>query len=66
MAKSKQIEWRKITPHPVILTFGPEDYLNLRAIRSVREQLRAADPNLEVHEIEASDYYGGQLADRNC
>lgn len=63
MAKAKQIEWRKISPHPVVLSFGPEDYLISRTIRAVREQLRAADPNLEVHEIEASDYYAGQLAD---
>jgi len=63
VAKAKQIEWRKISPHPVVLSFGPEDYLISRTIRSVREQLRAADPNLEVHEIEASDYYAGQLAD---
>lgn len=63
MAKSKQIDWRKITPHPVILAFGPEEYLTLRAIRSVREQLRKSDPSLEIHEIEAGDYYSGQLAD---
>ena len=63
MAKAKQIEWRKISPHPVILASGSEDYLTLRTIRAVREQLRAADPSLEIHEIDASDYSAGQLLD---
>lgn len=63
MSKAKQIDWRKITPHPVILASGSEDYLTLRTIRSVREQLRAADPSLEITEVEASNYVGGQLLD---
>ena len=63
MSKAKQVEWRKITPHPVILATGSEDYLTLRTIRSVREQLRNADPALEITELDASSYVGGQLLD---
>lgn len=63
MAKAKQIEWRKITPHSVVLATGSEDYLTQRTIRSIRDQLRAQDPALEIHEIEANDYSSGQLND---
>ena len=63
MAKAKQIEWRKITPFAVVLATGSEEYLTLRTIRSIRDQLRTQDPQLEIHEINASDYVGGQLLD---
>ena len=63
MAKAKQVDWRKVTPFPIVLAFGAEDYLVNRTVRSVRDQLKAISPELEVHEIEASDYSAGQLID---
>ena len=63
MTKAKLVEWRKVAPSPVVLAFGPEDYLVSRVIRSIREQLRLVDSSLEVTELDASDYTGGQLAD---
>jgi len=63
MAKAKQVDWRKVTPSPIVLAFGAEDYLVNRTIRSVRDQLKILNPELEVREIEASDYSSGQLID---
>ncbi|MFY7819308.1 MAG: DNA polymerase III subunit delta [Rhodoluna sp.] len=63
MSKAKQVDWRKAAPAPVVLTFGKEDYLSSRAVRSIREQLKQVHPELEVHELEAADYRAGQLLD---
>lgn len=63
MSKAKQVDWRKVEPGPVVLAFGPEDYLVSRVVRSVREQLRLIDSSLEVTELDAAEYIGGQLAD---
>lgn len=63
MSKAKIADWRKVAPAPIVLAFGPEDYLVSRVIRSIREQLRLQDPDLEVTELDAADYQGGQLQD---
>lgn len=63
MSKAKVADWRKVAPSPIVLAFGPEEYLVSRVVRSIREQLRLADPDLEVTDIEAADYTGGQLMD---
>ena len=61
MNKAKQLEWRKAAPHPIVFVSGGEEYLAGRAIRSIREQLRAQDQSLEIHEIDAADYSTGTL-----
>jgi DNA polymerase-3 subunit delta len=63
MAKAKQVEYRKVAPWPIVLAFGAEDYLVNRTVRSIRDQLKALNAELEVHEIDASDYGSGQLID---
>ncbi len=63
MSKAKVADWRKVTPAPVLLVFGPEEYLVSRVLRSIREQLRLGNPDLEITDIEAADYSGGQLQD---
>lgn len=63
MSKAKAADWRKVTPSPVVLVFGPEEYLASRVIRSIREQLKLANSDLEVSDIEAAEYTGGQLMD---
>jgi DNA polymerase-3 subunit delta len=55
------MDWRKVSPHPVVFVSGPEEYLAGRAIRSLREQLKALDESLEIHIIDAADYQSGQL-----
>lgn len=61
VAAAKKTEWRKITPSPVILVFGPEEYFASSAIRRVRDQLRKSSPDLELHEVEANDYGSNQI-----
>ena len=58
---AKKVEWRKVTPSPVILVFGPEDYFASSAIRRVRDSLRKSSPDLELHEVEANDYGSNQI-----
>lgn len=62
MAKAKQVDFRKATAAPIVLAFGPEDYLVGRTISAIKEQLRSADSSLEVIELEAGDYAAGQLS----
>lgn len=55
------LAWHAIRPAPVILVSGPEEFLADRAIRALRDLLRAEDPSLEVHDIEADQYGPGEL-----
>jgi DNA polymerase-3 subunit delta len=61
VAGAKKVEWRKLAPAPVILVFGPEQYFASSAIRRVRDSLRKANPDLELHEVEANDYGSNQI-----
>ncbi|TXK17152.1 DNA polymerase III subunit delta [Homoserinibacter sp. GY 40078] len=56
-----QPAWHSVTPAPVVLVSGPESLLAERAIRSIREQMRSADPSLEVSDIDAGQYAPGEL-----
>ena len=55
------MDWRVVKPHPIVFVSGPEEYFASRAIRQLRDQLRASDAALEIHEVDASDYQAGQL-----
>ncbi len=55
------LAWHAVRPAPVILVSGPEDFLADRAIRSLRDLLKAEDPSLEVHDVEADQYGPGEL-----
>ena len=56
-----QLGWDRIRPASVILVSGSEDFLADRAIRQLRDTLRAEDPSLEVSDIEADAYGPGEL-----
>jgi DNA polymerase-3 subunit delta len=55
------MDWRTVSPHPVVFVSGPEEYFANRAIRRLREGLKKLDPALEIHELDAGDYQSGQL-----
>lgn len=55
------VSWDKATPAPVLLVTGPETFLAERVNARVRDQLRAIDPNVEVHDVDATDYAYGTL-----
>jgi len=56
-----QLAWHSVEPAPVVLVTGPEQLLAERATRTVREKLTAADPSLEVSDIDAGAYAPGEL-----
>jgi DNA polymerase III subunit delta len=55
------LSWNTARPAPVMLVSGTESFLADRAIRALRDQLKATDPSLEVNDILASDYAPGEL-----
>jgi DNA polymerase-3 subunit delta len=56
-----QLSWSAAKSAPVVLVSGAEGFLADRAIALIRDQLRAADPSLEVSDLDASTYSPGQL-----
>ncbi len=56
-----QLGWDAIRPASVVLVSGPEEFLADRAIRMLRDTLRAEDPSLEVSDVEADAYGPGEL-----
>ncbi len=56
-----QLAWDAVRPAPVVLVSGTETVLADRAIRQLRDILKAEDPSLEVSDLEAGSYAPGQL-----
>ncbi|MDM4761805.1 DNA polymerase III subunit delta [Galbitalea sp. SE-J8] len=56
-----QLPWSAVRPASVVLVSGTEGFLADRAIRELRELLRAEDPSLEVSDIDAGQYAPGEL-----
>ncbi|WP_104110627.1 DNA polymerase III subunit delta [Arthrobacter sp. N199823] len=54
-------DWRDVPLAPVVLLFGPEDFIASRATDDVRRKLRAQDPAIELTSIDAAQYTAGQL-----
>ncbi len=55
------IDWRDVPLAPVVLIFGPEDFIASRAVDDVRRKLRAQNPDLELTSLDAAHYTAGQL-----
>jgi len=60
-AKIPQLAWNRVRPARVVLVSGTEGFLADRAMRQLRDILRAEDPSLEVSDIEADHYSPGEL-----
>jgi DNA polymerase-3 subunit delta len=58
---AKTVYWNQVKPAPLTLVTGTESYLASRAQRSIKEQLLAEYPNLEVAEIQEGEYSPGLL-----
>lgn len=56
-----QLAWNEVRPAPVVLVSGAETVLADRAVRLLRDILRAEDPSLEVSDIDAGAYAPGSL-----
>ena len=55
------LAWDRVRPAPVVLVSGTEGYLADRAIRSLRDLLKAEDPSIQINDIDASQYAPGEL-----
>jgi DNA polymerase III subunit delta len=60
-ARIPQVAWDEARPAAVVLVTGPEELLADRAIRRIRETLAAADPSLEVTDLDAAAAVPGDL-----
>jgi DNA polymerase-3 subunit delta len=56
-----QLSWDQVRPAPIVLVSGTETVLADRAVRLLRDILRAEDPSLEVSDIDAGAYAPGEL-----
>ncbi len=56
-----QLGWDRVRPANIVLISGTEDLLAERAIRMLREILKAEDPSLEISDLEADAYGPGEL-----
>ena len=54
-------DWRDVPLAPVVLLFGPEDFIAGRAVDDVRRKLRAQNADLELTTLDAAHYTAGQL-----
>ncbi len=54
-------DWRDVPLAPVVLVFGPEDFIASRALDGLRKKLRAQDQELEVTTLDAATYTAGTL-----
>lgn len=60
--KVAQVGWNEARPASVVLITGPEDLLADRASRRIRETLTAADPSLEISDLDAAVAASGDLS----
>lgn len=60
-AKITQLGYDAARPAPVVLISGPEQFFADRASRAIREAMRAADPAVEIHDVDAAGYTAGEL-----
>ena len=58
---SNPASWRDVSPAAVVLVSGPEEYLGIRAMDRIRQQVRTASPDVEVSRINAAAYEAGTL-----
>jgi DNA polymerase-3 subunit delta len=56
-----QLPWDRVRPAPVVLVSGTESVLADRAVRLLRDTLRAEDPSLEVSDLDAAAAAPGEL-----
>lgn len=59
--KISQLGYDQARPAPVVLISGPEGFLADRAARQIRDELKAHQADLEVHDLEAAAYGAGEL-----
>lgn len=61
VANIPQLNYARVRPAPVVLISGSEQYLADRALRDLRDILRAEDSGVEISDIEADSYAPGEI-----
>jgi DNA polymerase-3 subunit delta len=56
-----QLSWSEVRAAPVVLVTGNESVLADRAVRGLRDLLKAQDASLEISDIRAAEYAPGEL-----
>lgn len=56
-----QLPFSAVRPASVVLVSGTEGFLADRAISTLRDILRAADPSIEINDLDAANYSPGEL-----
>ncbi|WP_309859339.1 DNA polymerase III subunit delta [Leifsonia sp. 1010] len=56
-----QLPWNQVRAAPIVLVTGSEGFLADRAVRTLRDALKAEDPSLEISDLHAGDYAPGEL-----
>ncbi|MFM6968546.1 MAG: DNA polymerase III subunit delta [Microbacteriaceae bacterium] len=62
-ANATVVPWHGMREAPIVLVTGPEDYLADRVFRELRDRVRTVSPELEVTDLDASQYVRGSLLD---
>ena len=63
MAKTEVVPWHGVREAPVVLVTGLESFLAERVFRELRDRVRTAQPELEVTDLDATNYSVGTLLD---
>lgn len=58
-----KVPWHGFREAPIVLVSGPENYLGERVFAEMRDRLRTVHPELEVTDLDASQYTSGQIFD---
>lgn len=61
-AAPPQTSWRDVTPQPLVLASGSDEYILQRIKDSLRDQTREQRGSCEVTDVSAADYETGSLA----
>lgn len=61
MNAGKTLSWNQAEAAALVVVSGPEHYLASRAISRIRQELRNANPDLEIDEIAEGEYANGLL-----
>jgi len=56
-----QLPWSGMRPASVVRVSGTEGFLADRAMSNLRDTLRAADPSIEINDLDAANYSPGEL-----
>jgi len=61
VTNGRTVSWHQAEPANLVLVSGPESYFASRAIRLIKDKLRASHENLEINEVADGEYSPGLI-----